>query len=267
MTSAHTIDSLLQASAVHPEWREPLASALQAVDGDYLEQLLAHDHWLPGADKLLRAFQRDRKTCRYILFGESPYPRAASANGIAFYDAAVSDLWSDQGLSTAVNRATSLRNIIKTALLAEGLITADAQGKISQQAIAALDKTRLIENIGQLFDTLQARGFLLFNATPVLHAQRKPAQEARFWRPFMAALLAQLAAEPTPPTLVLWGKIAEQIRALPKASAFTQLRSEHPYNISFIHNKTMQQLFAELQLLQKTTSTDNNKPVTSPIWS
>ncbi len=251
MTAHSAIDRLLDASAVHAQWRSPLTQALQTMDADYLRTLLDDPDWLPGANRLLRAFQRDRKNCRYILFGESPYPRAASANGIAFYDAAVSDLWSDKGLSKAVNRATSLRNIMKTALLAEGLITPDAQGKISQHVIAALDKTRLIENIGQLFDALQARGFLLFNATPVLHAQRKPVQEARFWRPFMAALLAHIAADPTPPTLVLWGKVAEQIRALPKASAFTQLRSEHPYNISFIHNKTMQQLFAELQLLQK----------------
>ena len=87
-------------------------------------------NWLPGRDHLFAAFQRDLVNCRYILIGESPYPRRQSANGIAFYDAAVDQLWSDKGLSKAVNRATSLRNIIKTALLAQGLIEPDADGKI-----------------------------------------------------------------------------------------------------------------------------------------
>ncbi len=87
---------------------------------------------MPGSDQLLAAFKRERSGVRYLLIGESPYPRRESANGIAFYDAAVGSLWSEQGLSKPVNRATSLRNIIKTALLAEGLLDKDADGKIPQ---------------------------------------------------------------------------------------------------------------------------------------
>lgn len=256
MSQTRAIDSLLQASAVHQQWRDILASALQAVDGDYLERLLADDRWLPGADKLFRAFQRDRQHCRYILFGESPYPRAQSANGIAFYDAAVDALWSDKGLSKAVNRATSLRNIMKTALLAEGLLAPDGDGKITQPMIAALDKSALIDSIDEFFSALQARGFLLFNATPVLHPQRKPQAEAKVWQGFVKRLLHEIAKGDAPlPTLVLWGKIAQQIEAIEVARSFPQIASEHPYNISFINNKNMQQLFAQLRLLQSTPAT------------
>ncbi len=116
---------------------------------------------------------------RYLLIGESPYPRRESANGIAFYDAAVGELWSDRGLSKAVNRATSLRNIVKTALLGEGLLQRDADGKITQDAIARLDKSGLIQTLPELFDNLASAGFLMLNATPVLHPERKPAVEAR----------------------------------------------------------------------------------------
>ena len=245
-------DRLMRRSQVHPEWQQILGEALATIDPDYLHSLLHDDSWLPGSDKLLAAFRRDRTGLRYLLVGESPYPRAESANGIAFYDAAVTDLWSDQGLSKPVNRATSLRNIMKTALLAEGLLQKDSNSKIPQQSIAEIDKRQLIETLGEFFDNLQQAGFLMLNATPVLHPQRKPVQEARYWQAFLTQLLASVSAQPTHPvTLVLWGKIAQVVEASPASSMYQKLICEHPYNISFIDNPQMQQLFASLALLQQ----------------
>ncbi len=246
------VAALLERSGVHDEWREILATALAAVDPGYLESLLQDDGWLPGIDRLLAAFRRDRAGLRYLLIGESPYPRAESANGVAFYDAAVGELWSDSGLSKAVNRATSLRNLVKTALLAEGRLEPDADGKITQDAIRRLDKSALIQTLAQLFDNLEDAGFLLLNATPVLHPERKPAQEARYWREFLERLLDAIAAQAErPPTLLLWGKIAALIEALPASRHFERLVCEHPYNISFIDNPAMQRLFAELEVLRR----------------
>jgi uracil-DNA glycosylase len=245
------IQRLLYLSSVHAQWRPLLQRALASVDGDYLDSLLHDPKWLPGPDRLLAAFQRDLDHCRYILFGESPYPRRESANGIAFFDAAVSDLWSTTGLSKQVNRATSLRNIIKAALLAQGLITADKDGRISQAAIAAVARRGLISTLPELFDNLHRRGFLLCNATPVLHDERKPAREAIFWRDFATQLLIQIDANAqNNPTLVVWGRIAQQIADTEIARRFPQLSSEHPYNLGFIHNPAMQQLFAELEILR-----------------
>jgi uracil-DNA glycosylase len=51
------------------------------------------------------------------------------------------------------------------------------------------------------------------------------------------------------PTLVLWGKIALWLEALEGIDAFPKLVSEHPYNLSFIQNSSMQQLFAPMRLL------------------
>ena len=243
------IDCLLERSRVHEEWRPLLADALGAVDAGYLGSLLRDGHWLPGPDNLLAAFRRDLAGLRYLLIGESPYPRRESANGIAFFDAAVGPLWSDRGLSKAVNRATSLRNIIKTAILAEGLAQADDKGKLEQERIAALDKSALVQTLDELFDNLQACGFLMYNATPVLHAARKPLQEARYWRAFLDRLLDGLA--PQDPTLVLWGKIATQVESLPASRGFGRIVCEHPYNLSFIDNPDMRVLFGELRLLQR----------------
>ena len=246
------IESLLERSRVHHQWRALLIDALSAVEPDYLIALLRDDRWLPGSDQLLAAFRRDRAGLRYLLIGESPYPRRESANGIAFHDAAVGSLWSDNGLSKAVNRATSLRNLVKTSILAEGLAESGTDGKLDQASIAALDKHGLVGSLGEFFDNLHAAGFLLLNATLVLHPERKPAVEARYWTGFLDRLLARLATEATaPPTLLLWGKIAQLVTDLPGSRDLPRLVAEHPYNVSFIDNPDMRALFSELRLLQR----------------
>ena len=242
---------LISKSSVHPDWQPILQQALSRVEEDYLQSLLSESDWLPGSSHLLAAFRSPRANLRYILIGESPYPRPESANGIAFYDAAVDHLWSDKGLSKAVNRATSMRNIMKTMLLAEGHLAADKTGKLSQERIAALDKRNLIQTMAQLFAKLQNSGFLMLNATPVLHSERKPQQEAPYWTGFLNQLLISITQnDQHRSTLILWGKIAEVITRLPASENFEQLICEHPYNISFIHNPAMQSLFATLKILQ-----------------
>jgi uracil-DNA glycosylase len=246
------IDSLMQRAQVHPQWYGILAEALATLDTEYLESLLQDDSWLPGSDQLLAAFRRDRNGVRYLLIGESPYPRRESANGIAFYDAAVSSLWSEQGLSKAVNRATSLRNIMKTALLAEGLLDKDDEGKLAQSTIAAIDKRGLIKTLDEFFANLQQAGFLMLNATPVLHPARKPVLEARHWQAFLEQLLLSMAQQSdTRITLLLWGKIAQQLEAMPSSQHYDKLVCEHPYNLSFIDNPQMLRLFADLAPLQQ----------------
>ncbi len=247
-----TAKSLIERSDIHHEWSDILIDALDKVDLDYLLELSSHPGWLPGIDSLFSAFRRDRLGVRYLLLGESPYPRAASANGIAFYDAAVKELWSDQGLSKSVNRATSLRNIIKTALLAEGHLIADNEAKITQSSIAAIDKAEMVQTMDELFQNLHRAGFLMLNATPVLHPERKPAQEAVYWQGFLERLLGRLAAATDHRiTLVLWGKISSAFGSTSLRSNYDMLVSEHPYNISFINNPTMQSLFREIRILSK----------------
>jgi uracil-DNA glycosylase len=247
------VDTLINRSSVHPDWYEILKIALSSVDDKYLESLSRDSQWLPGIDQLFAAFRRDRSNLRYLLIGESPYPRQTSANGIAFYDAAVAELWSDQGLSKAVNRATSLRNIMKTAMLAQQLLQRDEDGKVTQAAIAAVSKTGLVTTMAQLFDNFERAGFLLLNATPVLHPARKPQEEARYWIEFLNQVLLLTAQRATKrPTLILWGKVANLIASLPAGDAFDHLVCEHPYNLSFIDNPEMKELFAKLQILNLT---------------
>ena len=92
----------------------------------------------------------------------------------------------------------------------------------------------------------------MLNATPVLHPDRKPAFEAKYWHGFLVRLLERLAPSSEQPiTLVLWGKIAESIEPLEVTNRYHKLVCEHPYNLSFIQNPAMQSLFGELKLLSR----------------
>ncbi|MDF1678553.1 MAG: uracil-DNA glycosylase [Legionellaceae bacterium] len=231
----------------HPEWHSVLNDALEAMDESYLQQLDKRADYLPKRDALFAAFGRPLSSTRTILFGESPYPRAASANGHAFWDASVGALWSDTGLSKAVNRATSLRNLIKMLLYARGDLSKD----FSQGAIAALDKAHYHPTLDALFEGLIAQGFMLLNASLVYEKDNVP-YHARKWAPFMGVLLDKLATERPDIMLVLLGRIAEKI---PGHERFNGLRAEHPYNVSFITNPTVVNWFKPMDLLHH----DNRK--------
>lgn len=245
----------------HPSWRPVLTAGLQAVadaDPAYLPALAADDY-LPTEGRLFAAFALPLDAVRYVLVGEGPYPRPASATGVCFMDGAVESLWSEKGLSKQVNRATSLRNFVKMLLVAVGELTlestaGDALAHVSLKARAI--GSRYIQTLTELQANLTRHGFLLLNATLVYRPHIPPVKDAKAWRPFLQTVLEALAEQAghkhlPPPTLVLWGKIAELLGALAATSRFPSLVSEHPYNISFIANQTMQKLFRPMHLLQK----------------
>ena len=227
----------------HPQWRDMLLNALDVMDKPYLDNLQGSVDWLPGIRSIFAAFSLPLSKTQYILFGESPYPRAESANGYAFWDKSVNSLWSPSGLSKAVNRATSLRNLIKMLLFAQGDLSTD----FSQQAIARLDKSNYLQTLEQLFGAFTSHGFLLLNASLVYIEGQVP-YHARMWRPFIDRMLHQLVEQNASLKLVLLGRIASQI---PKTTLFPALIAEHPYNISFITNKEVVAFFQPLDLLAK----------------
>ena len=242
-----TIDTFSFAN-VHPAWIPIIKTALAAIDQRYLEQLVHTADWLPGSNAIFNAFSMAPDAIQYVLFGESPYPRKASANGYAFYDAAVSELFTEHGLEKRVNRATSLRNFIKMLLLADGLLTKD---DLSQDAIAKLNKTTLIRTNQELFQHLLNHGFLLLNASLVLQAKNKQ-QDAKAWRPFLLHIIQTLTQRSPNITWLLFGNIAKAILPLLEQVGNDQIIvSEHPYNLSFIQKKQILQLFRPLKLLQR----------------
>jgi uracil-DNA glycosylase len=237
----------------HPSWRSHLITGLEAVaraNPAYLPALAA-DHYLPTEQRLFAAFALPLDQVRYVLVGEGPYPRAASATGVCFMDGAVGELWCDSGLSKPVNRATSLRNFMKMLLVAGGqLQPGDTGGAAMAPVAAAARRNGSIQTLAQLHANLTRHGFLLLNAALVFRPHVAPPIEARAWGPFLQTVLGALADRPAPPTLVLWGKIAEQLKRLPETVHFAQVCAEHPYNLSFITNEAMNKLFAPMELLK-----------------
>jgi len=234
-------------------WRPILEAGLQAVasaDCGYLPAL-AVDDYLPTEGRIFAAFSQPLDKVKHVLVGEGPYPRAESATGVCFMDGAVGELWSETGLSKPVNRATSLRNFMKMLLVADGQLQADETGGSALVPVARRARTNgSIQTLAQLQDKLLGQGFLLLNAALVFRKHVPPAVDARAWQPFLQTVLTALASRPQPPTLVLWGKIAEQLKKLPETASLPQIHAEHPYNLSFIQHKGMQALFGPMQLLR-----------------
>ncbi len=237
---------LFNIEAADPSWHACLKQALGKMDPNYLESLYITTDWLPGHHNIFNAFSLPFHQTNYVLFGESPYPRKTSANGFAFWDAAVDQLWSETGLSKPVNRATSLRNILKMLLIAEGQLTPD---ETTQPAIAKLNKQDLIKTNNDLFNNFLSHGFLLLNATPVLRPNQVR-KDAREWQPFISHVLNFIAERRPQVELILLGNIANSIEKLISHHETRRFYAEHPYNISFINNPKILQFFRPFRLLR-----------------
>lgn len=234
-------------SAVDPSWKDCLQKGLRDVEPTYLENLTHSNDWLPGPEKIFNAFTLPLNKVNYVLFGESPYPRRESANGLAFWDAAVKELWSATGLNKKVNRATSLRNIIKMLLVADNALKPNHSG---QEQIAAVDKKKLVQTNDELFSNFLSHGFLLLNATPVLQLKDgSPQKDARAWYPFIKYILGYLQEHRPQVKFILLGHIANKIETLLEHFSVEKIYAEHPYNHSFITNSTVLDFFRPLHLL------------------
>jgi uracil-DNA glycosylase len=249
---SHTTEKLANSSTgfdltrAHVSWHDCLHHALTTLPPSYIAELINRSDWLPGQQQIFSAFSLPVIEVKYVLFGESPYPRAHSANGYAFWDAAVNELWSASGLSKPVNRATSLRNILKMLLLAENKLPPE---KLTQPDIATLAKDDLIQTNQQLFGNLIKHGFLLLNATPVLRPGLVR-QDARAWQPFLKVVLQFLTDKNPGVQFILFGNIANEIDSILPQSEQTKVYAEHPYNISFIKNPVVLDFFRPLHLLR-----------------
>jgi uracil-DNA glycosylase len=247
---AALLDALQRAD---PSWRPHLLAGLDAMakaDPAYLPALVSA-HYLPTGQRIFAAFAQPLKSVRYVLVGEGPYPRAESATGVCFMDGAVGELWCANGLAKPVNKATSLRNFMKMLLVADGMLDAADTGGAALAPIAArADEHGLVGTLADLQANLIAHGFLLLNASLVFRPDVAPVLDAKAWQPFLRVVLSALADCTPAPTLILWGKIAEQLQRFPETARFPQLLSEHPYNLSFIQHAGMQALFGPMRLLR-----------------
>lgn len=234
---------------VDSSWQEIIDSCLNSLDSEYLRFLHVNKEYFPDRSNFLNAFKSlPREKTKAILFGQDPYPREKSAIGYAFIDAMVDDIFSQNGFSKSVNRATSLRNFLKMQLKAEGFLSQD----VSQKAIASLEKDRLISSIMDLKNNFEKEGILLLNRALIFTKKEDTKLHVKMFKPFMQTFLKALKDKPL--ELILFGNEAKNIeRLLPKNHNFTLIKSMHPYNVSFINDNEVISYFACKKLLKNAT--------------
>ena len=234
-------------SILDESWKVLLSEAYIKLDRTYRDFLEEDRGYFPSRTEYLNAFKTlPRHKVKYILFGQDPYPRKESAKGYAFIDGKVKNIFSDKGLSKEVNRATSLRNFVKMALLARGDLS---EKDLSQEAISGIDKRELITSIDELRVNFEKNGVLLLNTALIFTDKKSSAKHVRSWRPFIQSLLASL--EEDRPELILFGTHAKELKKRLPLENFKTIEMEHPYNHTFISNEKALNLFGSMNLLEK----------------
>jgi len=228
-------------------WQPLLDEAYASLSVEYRNFLETNIDYFPTQENYFNAFKTlKKKNVKYILFGQDPYPRKQSAGGYAFIDTNVKTLFSSKGLSKEVNRATSLRNFIKMALVASGdLRTEDT----SQDAIMQVDKSQMIDSIEALRKNFEKNGVLLLNTALVFTDKKSSTKHVKAWRSFMQTLLKGLEGEDI--KLILFGTHAKELKKYLPLEGFESIELEHPYNHTFITNPKALKLFGEMRLLEK----------------
>ena len=221
------LNRLLQ--PVHVSWRNFLREQLQNLDEAFVEELEADPAWFPGADRCLAAFSVPRCDVCVVWLGESPFPRRESATGLSFQDGAVNELFREDGrLSVQINRATSLRNMLKAWFVATDRL---AVGRTSSDHVKCMDRRRLVASLDEVFYRGQQSGWLWLNAGLSLRPVRPKRAQIQMWEQLVRAVLSDVSARGA--RVVLMGRYAERFAAV----SGDPLVSVHPCREAFIANQ------------------------------
>lgn len=224
---------------VDKSWQGIIDNCLNSLDEEYLKFLHVNKEYFPNKQNFLNAFKTlPKENTKTILFGQDPYPREKSAIGYAFIDGMVEEIFSQNGFSKRVNRATSLRNFLKMQLKAEGFLGED----VSQGAIANLEKKGLITSIMDLKNNFEKEGILLLNRALTFTKKEDTFLHVKMYKPFVKTFLESLKDDKL--ELILFGNEAKSIeKLLPIEHNFTLIKTMHPYNVSFINDENVLNYF------------------------
>jgi len=229
---------------VDKSWREILEKSFSSLDANYQKFLKKDTSYFPNRENLFNAFKTlSLDNTKYILFGQDPYPRVESAIGYAFIDAKVKSLFDkDGGFSKEVNKATSLRNMMKMFLKCEG----ELKDNFTKDAIKKIDSSKYINSIYELKNNFEKNGVLLLNSALIFTDKKDTKYHAKMWKPFIDSLLQEL---PKGIKLILFGNISKEIDKFPSSNKFEKILMPHPYNVGFITNPKAREVFCSMKLL------------------
>ena len=179
---------------MHPDWQGYLADQ-RSLLSDLEKQLLEMPGFIPSAELVMRAFERDPKQIKVVILGQDPYPNPRHAIGLAF------------AVPVGQAKPQSLKNILRE-------LSSDMNISISKEA-----------DIAKWAD----RGVLLLN-TALTTLEHKPAAHAGLgWGSFTENALRKLT-ERQPLVLLAWGNHAKSIARNLKVARV--IESAHPSPLS-----------------------------------
>ncbi|WP_200763342.1 uracil-DNA glycosylase family protein [Nitrosophilus alvini] len=230
------------------DWGDIVEEAYDSLESEYRKFLEKNSGYFPDFENMFNAFKTlPLANTKYILFGQDPYPRRESAIGYAFIDAKVKRIFDDKnGLSKEVNRAVSLRNFVKMALVADGRLSPT---DTSKEAIKKVNRDDLIVSIMDLKNNFEKNGILLLNKALVFTSKKDTRLHLKKWHPFIAKLLELLQNRDL--ELILFGNAAKDILSIKESRKFKVYHMEHPYNVSFVTNKEALDFFGKMELLKR----------------
>ncbi len=155
---------------------------------------------IPNPNLIFNVFTKmGPEEVRCVLYGEDPYPRITSANGIAFWDTEI-QFWDEK------TTGKSLKNILKGLIIAQGL--ADYNTSIADCRKLARDNHFMTPP--QLFEYWLSQGIFLINTALTFSCIEDKKKHFEFWRSFHSALIHALNVQKSSPYYILWGKKAQQ---------------------------------------------------------
>ena len=153
---------------------------------------------LPDKEKIFAVFDMVKPShVQCVLYGEDPYPRRASACGVAFWDKEINS-WDDR------TNGNSLKNILK-ALLVAGR---QAQYDTKINAVREIARQSNFKNPPQLFEHWLSQGILLINTSLTFSNTQTKKEHFEFWQPFHKKLIRALNERKVSPFYILWGNKA-----------------------------------------------------------
>lgn len=187
-------------------------------------------HVIPDQQSIFKLFYLiDPSQVKCVLYGEDPYPRRTSANGIAFWDQEIRS-WHDK------TRGNSLKHIMKALLIHKGAASYSTPIKDCRSIV---NGSKTFPTPDELFISWINQGVMLLNRSLVFTNAKEKAQHFRFWEPFQEALIPYFKANDIP--IILWGTKAQSMIKLYKKYDYPEhliIKQGHPtYQHHFLDKK------------------------------
>ena len=218
-------------------WRADVAEWLETVDDRFLKALEGNDWW-PGIDKCLVAFSGNVRP-RVVWLGESPYEGEDRATGLSFLDGTVGAIFRGDAFDVAVNKAASLRNILKAWCIADDRLE---DGQTNREYVHAMRKDGLAQQITEVFQHGVENGWLWLNSGLSVGGPLVKSAHLCGWWPFVSRVIA--SASDANAKVVLLGSWAKTYRS-DVADNELLVESTHPRNEAFLEDASVRELLRE----------------------